>query len=208
MHIRTVHVCPVALYVVQFYHHKTISDRILRRRRVFFSPSAAERLFFTCYVYIYKRWWQCQRGDYIDNGEKNKGYISKLLLYWLHKSRHTAIDAPMGTGKNTRLVHDKHTPRVLCTDVNCRSFLFVARLDFNICTYCKKGKLSVRVNYRSDTMYCVIKEGTDHCDAESLRQTPLLLAYWSKKKKSKGYLLDKYSRDHVYSREAVVTNET
>lgn len=157
MHIRTVHVCPVALYVVQFYHHKTISDRILRRRRVFFSPSAAERLFFTCYVYIYKRWWQCQRGDYIDNGEKNKGYISKLLLYWLHKSRHTAIDAPMGTGKNTRLIHDKHTPRVLWTDVNCRSFLFVARLDFNICTYCKKGKLSVRVNYRSDTMYCVIK---------------------------------------------------
>lgn len=160
-------------------------------------------------MYIYTNAGDSVRGgDSIDNGEKNKGYISKLLLYWLHKSRHTAIDAPMGTGKNTRLVHDKRTPRVLCTDVNCRSFLFVARLDFNICTYCKKGKSSVRVNYRSDTMYCVIKEGTDHCDAESLRQTPLLLAYWSKKKKSKGYLLDKYSRDHVYSREAVVTNET
>lgn len=86
-------------------------------------------------------------------------------------------------------------------------FVFVAHLDFNICTYCKKGK-SVRVNYRSDTMFCVIKAGTDHRDAKSLRQTPLLLAYWSKKKKSKGYLLDKHSRDHVYSREAVVTNET
>lgn len=86
-------------------------------------------------------------------------------------------------------------------------FFFVAHLDFNICTYCKKGK-SVRVNYRSDTMFCVIKAGTDHRDAKSLRQTPLLLAYWSKKKKSKGYLLDKHSKDHVYSREAVVTNET
>lgn len=137
---------------------------------------------------------------------KNKGYISKLLLYWLHKSRQTAIDAPMGTGKNTRFVHDKHTKRFELMLI-AGFFFFVAYLDFNICTYCKKGK-SVRVNYRSDTMFCVIKAGTDHRDAKSLRQTPLLLAYWSKKKKSKGYLLDKHSRDHVYSREAVVTNET